>query len=329
MSPLIIFLLSAVVVVAAGVRLSNDAGIIAERTGLGGAWIGAVLLAGATSLPELMTGIFAVQAGNVSMAVSEVFGSNMANMLILAVADLAVRRRHFLARVEINQTLVGVLAIGLGAIGAAGLVTGETLVFGPVGWAPILVLFGYLSGMRLLHLNRSQPPFEAAELPDDDGSNGRALRRAVIGFAVAAVVTLIAANTLADSAADVADQFGLGRSFVGVTLLALTTSLPEVTVTVASLRSGAYDLAVGNLLGSNAFNMVILLGLDIADGSGSVLTRAEPVVMLSALFAILLMAQTLMEILNRTERRLWILEPDALIRIGMYALGLVLIYQAG
>jgi hypothetical protein len=75
--------------------------------------------------------------------------------------------------------------------------------------------------------------------------------------------------------------------------------------------------------------MVILLALDIADGGGSVLNRAEPAVMLSALFGILLTAQTMMEILNRTERRVWILEPDALLRIGMYGLGLVLIYQAG
>jgi cation:H+ antiporter len=329
MSPLVIFLLSAAVVVAAGVRLSRDAGVISEVTGLGGAWIGAVLLAGATSLPELLTGIFAVQAGNVSMAVSEVFGSNMANMLILAVADLAVRRRHVLARVEINQALVGGLAIGLTATAAAALLTGETLVFGPVGWAPILIVFGYLSGMRLLHLNRSQPPFQAAELPGSGGKNGPRLRRAIAGFSIAALATLLAANALADSAADVADEFGLGRTFVGVTLLALTTSLPEVTVTVASIRSGAYDLAVGNLLGSNTFNMVILLALDIADGGGSVLNRAEPAVMLSALFGILLTAQTMMEILNRTERRVWILEPDALLRIGMYGLGLVLIYQAG
>lgn len=334
MPALLVFLLSATVIVAAGIRLTHDGDTISVRTGLGGAWTGAIVLAAATSLPELSTDVFAVQAGNPSMAVAELFGSSMANMLILALADLAVLRRHFLARIAVNQTLVGTLAIALTAIAAAGIVAGDTLVFGSVGWAPVLIVLGYLSGMRLLHLNRAVPPFEtmdngviaAAGDPTPDRSS---LRRAVIGFAIAAGVTFVAANTLADAAADVADDLGFARSFVGATMLALTTSLPEVTVTVAGIRRGAYDLAVGNLLGSNAFNMAILLALDIVDREGSVLARVEGPVLVTALFAILLMSQTLIEVQNRQERRILLMEPDALLRIGTYTLGLVLIYQLG
>lgn len=335
MPALLTFMLGAIFVILAGVWLTRHSETIAERTTLGGAWTGAILLAAATSLPELTTDVYAVRAGNVSLAVAELFGSSMANMMILAVADLAVLRQRFLTRIAINQSLVGALAIALTAIAAAGLVSSDALVFGSVGWAPVLIMLGYLSGMRLIYLNRVPPPFESRAAIDDPESSIRAtedtslLRRAVVGFVAAAAVILVAANVLADSAATVADEFGLAQSFVGVTLVALTTSLPEVTVTVTCVRKGAYDMAVGNLLGSNCFNMVILLALDITDGGGSVLARTESSVMITAMFAIVLMAQTLIEVLNRTERRVMLLEPDAVLRIGMYILGLVLIYRLG
>lgn len=335
MSAVVVFLISATVVVLAGTQLSRHGDMIAEKTGLGGAWIGAVLLAGATSLPELSTDIFAVRDGNASLAIADLFGSSMINMLILALADLAFLRHRILTRVAINQALVGAVAISLTALAAAGMLTSDALVIGPFGWAPILIVLGYLSGMRVLHLNRAAPPFEpvqskaAAAVNEPAGQTGMSLRGAVIRFAAAAVVILVAANFVAESAADLAGQFGLAHGFVGATLVALTTSLPEVTVTVASLRHGAYDLAVGNLLGSCAFNMVILIALDVADGSGSILASVDPAVLVSGLFAILLMGQTLIEVLNRTERRIWYFEPDAALRIGMYALGLYLVYQSG
>ena len=111
-----------------------------------------------------------------------------------------------------------------------------------------------------------------------------------------------------------------------MTVLALTTSLPEVTVTVASLRMGACGLAVGNPLGRCAFNMTLL---DLADGRDSILAGLESAVLLSALFAILLMGQTMFEGFNRRGRRIWDFEPDAAPRIGMYALGLYLVYRTG
>ncbi len=104
-------------------------------------------------------------------------------------------------------------------------------------------------------------------------------------------------------------------------LLALTTSLPELVVTLVSVRAGWFDLAVGNILGSNSFNMVILLVLDIADGPASLLSQVEPGVLVAALFAILLMGQVLLEILNRAEERVWYLEPNAVLLLATYGLG--------
>jgi cation:H+ antiporter len=325
----LVFLLSGAAVVLAGMRLARDGDAIAERTGLGAAWVGAILVAAATSLPELTTDVYAVRQGNASLAIADLFGSSMANMLILAIADLVTIRRRILMRLAVNQAIVGTLAITLTAVGAVGILTGDRLVVGPIGWAPIAIGLGYLSGMRLLHLNREEPPFETAEEAARARALAPSLRRSAVGFALAALVILVAARFLAASAADVADAYGLSRGFVGLALLAVTTSLPELTVTLASVRAGSYDLAVGNLLGSNCFNMTLLAPLDLVDGAGSLLARAEPSVTVGAIFALILTGQTLIEVLNRSERRIWFIEPNAALRIATYALGLYLVYQVG
>jgi cation:H+ antiporter len=329
----IVFLLSGLVVVLAGMRLAREGDVIAERTGLGSAWIGAVLVAGATSLPEFVTDFFAVRQGHVGLAVGDLFGSSMANMLILAAADLGWRKRHILARVAVNQALVGLLAIALTTVAAAGILTdGRVSVLG-LGWAPLIAAASYLGGMRLFYASRREPPFtplsETATGVAPVASPRSALLRPALGFAIAAVAILLAAPFLASSAAAVADQLGVTAGVVGVALLAVTTSLPEVSVTVASMRAGSYDLAVGNLLGSNCFNMALLLPLDLLDGGGPLLAGAGPSALVAAVFASLLVAQTLVEVLHSAEHRVWWLEPDAALRIATYAFGIYLVVRVG
>lgn len=325
----LIFVVCATAIVLAGVRLARDGDVIALRTGLGGAWIGAILVAGATSLPEIATAIFAVRVGTASLAVGDLFGSSMANVLLLAVADLTSRQVRVLTRVAINQALVGALAISLTATAAAGILVGHDIALAGIGWAPVMITFGYVTGMRLLHTNRGEPPFSTPEETARAERTAPALRPAIAGFALASVMILVSARFLASSAAEIADQLGISSGFAGVTLLAITTSLPELVVAVAGVRTGAYDLAVGNLLGSNCFNMLIILALDVVDGPGVVLSSVTPDVLVGALFAILLMGQVLLEVLNRSERRIWYIEPGAFFLVLTYLIGLYFTYQAG
>lgn len=329
----LIFLLSAAAVILAGSRLSRDGDVLSEVTGLGGAWIGAILVAGITSLPELATDIYAVRDGEHGLAVGDLFGSCMANMLILAVADLSTRQVRVLTRVAINQVLVGLLGVALLALAAAGILGHfDFAVFG-LGWATLAIGVAYVLGMRLLHVNRGEAtPFaEHAETVVGEAREGRnhALRKAAIGFALSALVILFAARFLASSAAAIAQQLGLSSGFVGMVLLAVTTSLPEVTVSISAVRSGSYDLAVGNLLGSNCFNMAILFVLDLVDGPGPLLARVGPGLIIGAMFAILLSVQALMGVLNKSEKRVWFLEPDAVFLVLTYAAGLFLVYRVG
>lgn len=331
MPPWATFLLSAAVIILAGTRLSRDGDTIAERSGLGGAWIGAILVAGATSLPELATDIFAVRGGRPSLAVGGLFGACMANMMVLAVADMSVRQIPVLSRVHLNQVILGVMGMVMLALAAAGIVSPVPLTILGFSWATIVIAGTYILGMRLLHVNRErgETPFESPEEAAAHRAHLPPLRTAVIGFSLAAAVILVAAHFLASSAGNLADQLGLSGGFAGMVLLAVVTTLPESTVAIAAVRAGAYDLAVGNVLGSCCFNMAILPVLDYFHGRQSLLASVEPGLAIGALFAILLNGQAVLGILNKPERRVWYLEPDAVFLIATYGFGLYLVHRAG
>lgn len=328
MSPWVVFALSAAAVAGAGTRLARDGDTIADGTGLGGMWVGAILVAAATSMPELTTDLSAVWQGHPSLAVGDLFGSSMANMTVLAVADLSTRQTRMLVRVSVNQALVALLAIVLTGIAAVGtLGAGPALLgVGPAVWA---IGIGYVLGMRMLHRNRGGPPFRSPAEVAEDRPTRAALRRAVVGFVTAAVVIVVAAPFLAQSTSELADRLGVSEGLAGMVLLAITTSLPEVAVSVASLRVGSYDLAVGNLLGSNCFNMAALVALDLADGPGALLGTVEPALAMGALAAIVMTALAGIDVLNRAEGRRWYVEPAPLLLLVVYVAGLWLTFHAG
>lgn len=325
MAPWLVFTVTAVLVVIAGARLAHDGDTIADRTGWGATWVGAILVAGATSLPEIATDIAAIWQGQPDLAVGDLFGSSMANMTILAVADLLTRQTRLLDAVAVNLTLVAALAIGLTSLAAVGILSGDNFSILGIGWAPLLIGIGYVLGMRMLHRNRASP---SGKQENGRRSGGGSLRKPVIGFTVAAAVILVAAPFLASSGATLAREWGIATGFFGVVFLAAATSLPEAAVVFTAIKTGAYDLAVGNLIGSNCFNMLVLLILDVADGSGALLAGVDAGVVIGALVATVLMTQVMLDLLNRPEKRVWYLEPGPALTVATYAAGLLLTYRA-
>ncbi len=321
------FLLSGAAVAGAGMRLAKDGDTIASGTGLGGMWVGAILVAAATSLPELVTDINAVLQQNVSLAVGDLFGSSMANMFVLAVADLTTRQPRLLTRVAMNQVLVGTLGVLLTVLAVLGVLAGAGPRSVPFGWSTAVVGFVYIVGMRLLHRNREEPPFRTPAEVEQRKAHPRALQRAFVWFALAALVILVAAPSLAASTARLADQLGVAQGFAGMLLLAITTSLPEAAVSFRSVRAGSYNLAVGNLLGSNCFNMAALVPLDLVHGAGSMLAEVDPGLAVGGLFGTLLMTLAMLDVMNKSERRIWILEPGPAFMVFTYLAGLYATYR--
>jgi cation:H+ antiporter len=261
-----------------------------------------VLLAASTSLPELTTDVNAALLEAVDIGVGDLMGSTLANMLLLALLDLVYRRRRILDSVSPHHALVATLAIVLTATVGAAIVSGGWGRIGHVGVETILILAIYLAGMRSVYANMTQTaPPEQLELGE---TSRTVLRRGLLGFGAAAVGLIVAAPLLVLSAEVLAAEAGLSQSLVGTLLVGFTTSFPEIAACIAAVRLGALDLAVGNVFGSNAFNMAILLAMDIAYTKGPVLVAASEVHARTALFAAIAMGLGLMAILARRGTRI-------------------------
>lgn len=131
------------------------------------------------------------------------------------------------------------------------------------------------------------------------------------------------------SATKIAAETGLSTGFVGLALVAIVTSLPEVVTTVAASRIGAFDLAVGNLFGSNIFNIFALGLTDAFYTDGLFLSDLNRDIALSGMLALLLTSMALVGNLSRVERRLIFIEIDALLIMLVYILGLLTLYERG
>ncbi|MGD9797996.1 MAG: sodium:calcium antiporter [Acidimicrobiia bacterium] len=316
-----VFAAAAAVLTLAGVQLARAGDEIAERAGLSRLFVGMLLVAGATSLPEIVTDVSAAVADAPDLAVGDLFGSSMANMAILAVVDLLHRHRVW-AHVEIGHARVASVAVALTALATMGIVTPAGLTVGWVGVDTIAIAAAYAAAVAWM---RRSPTgrFAGGELlpvPTGWTRPGRgALRPAVLRFVAASTVILVTAPALAYSGQSIARESGLGETFVGTALLALTTSLPELVASIAAVRIGAHDLAVGNLFGSNAFNMAALVLVDVAYTPAALLHAVDPSQATAGMGAILLMALALAALVHGTETRARRLEPDAILLLVAYA----------
>lgn len=324
------FFLCAAVIVVAGTFLSKFADAIADLTGLGRLLIGSVLLAGATSLPELTVDISAVRLGAIDLAVGDLLGSSLMNLLILALLDLLHRSGgRMLSKQGAAHALSGSVSAALTCLVAIGLLASRRLgaiTLGGLGPATILVVVAYILGLRLVYVDQTIAQRAAAEAGKEPKAEAEmTLGRALAGFAVCALAILLAGPFLAAAADELADKSGLGGTFVGTTLVAFSTSLPELVSSLAALSLGAHDLAIGNVFGSNAFNMVLLGPLDLIH-PGSLLASVSTSHVVTCVAAVLATQVAVMGQLYNAERRIRVIEPDAALVILTVFAALALIY---
>jgi cation:H+ antiporter len=310
------------VIVAAGAALTQCGDIIANRTRLSGLLVGTILIAGATSLPELGVNISSVRRGDTDLAVGDLMGSSLINLLILAVLDLTrYSRGRMFSAASARQALGATSSIALTAIVAIFIVLsseiGEIEIW-RVGPGTIVLLLGYLLCLRLIHLGR-----HASELGSDEEHTiwppflrNLKLKGAIVGYVIAAAVILVAAPFLSRAAGNLAEQTGLGGTFFGSTFVALSTSLPEVATTFTAVRIRALDMAMGNIVGSNSFNMVLLIPLDLVF-EGSLLAAVSPSHAYTALCVVLVTSVVILSQLYPVERKKPFLEPDAVLAITL------------
>jgi cation:H+ antiporter len=319
------FVLSAALIVVAAHYLAKSGDIIAARTRLGGMFVGILLLAGATSLPELLTSISSVQLGQPDLAAGNLLGSNAFNMLMLAVLDLLHRSQRILRSAAKRHALTGSLAVLMIGLVLYFIVADIEIKIGWVGLDALVILVTYIAAVRLIATDSQIEQVHELETPEDTPR----LWVGLAGFAATAGALLVITPYLVEASAEIAVLTGLGATFIGTTLLALVTSLPEVVTTVAAIRLGAHDMAIGNLFGSNMFNMAALGLTDLFYTQGRLIGVIDPAFVLIGTFGLLMTVVGLIGNVARLERRLLFIEIDSLVLILLYLAGMFLLYQRG
>jgi cation:H+ antiporter len=304
----------------AGPQLTRYGDVIARLTGLSRSWVGLVLLATATSLPELFTGVSSVTvAGAPNIAVGDALGSCIFNLAMLVVLDALSHEEPIYRRIDQGHILTagfGVILIGFA--GALLLVSRNDLNFRFLhvsAYTPIIIIL-YFVAMRaaFVYERRSTPAPQI--IPTDTKIT---LRVALIRYCVAATVIVGAGAWLPFVGVELADVMGWRTSFVGTLLIAAATSLPELVVTISALRLGAVDMAIANLLGSNLFDILVLAIDDIFYGGGSLLSSVSPAHAVSAFAAVIMSGIFIVALLFRPETRFRG-------TIGWVSLSLLLVY---
>lgn len=325
----IAFVVCTSVIVYSGSRLSKYGDILAEKTGMGRTWIGLILMASVTSLPELITGISSVTFANVpDIAVGDVLGSCVFNMLILSFLDAWYRQAPISTKVHHGNILSGGIGMLLLSIVAISLFTGHHM--NAIAWigiySPIFFII-YLIAMKLIFsYEKRQLAAYMKEVAVEKKYKDITLKAAVSGYGLNAVIVIIAAVFLPKIGEGLAEMTGLGETFVGNIFIALSTSLPEVVVSIAAVKMDAVNLAIGNLFGSNIFNILILAIDDFLYTQGPLLLFVNQNHIISALAAIAMTTIAIIGATYRAEKKSLFLAWDAIGILTVYVGNLLLLY---
>jgi cation:H+ antiporter len=326
-----VFAAAALAVWKAGGQLARSADGIARKTGLGSAMLGIFLLGGITSLPELAVAVSATVAGAPELSVNDVLGSAAINVMILAAADAVYGRKALTSTPGTPEVmLLGALSIVLLALVVGATLAGDMLVGGIGAWS-WAILAGYLVALWIVSKSQGlrswRPGRNAAPEAPPEQRQERSLRQLVVCAVAAAAVILVAGFLLAKTGESLAEQTGLGTSFFGAVLLGLSTSLPEVSTVLAAVRLKRYEMAMSDVLGTNLFNMIILVLVDALHDGEPVLVAAGPFAAFGALLALVLTAIFLVGMLERRDRTVMRMGMDSLAALACYVGGVVVLYQ--
>ena len=322
-----------IIILIASHFLAKSADIISYKTGLGQSFIGVVLLATATSLPELGTGISSVKFFDApDLAAGDAFGSNLFNLLIIGLLDIFSRKGPILTVVSTTTILVAVLGIGIIAIAASAIVIHSitpTTSTWPISPVSIVLVIGFVVALFMIYrFEQAEDNIEAEVKSEYAEASGTA---ATVMFLGSAGVILGSAIWLAQSGDTIAEEMGWDASFVGTQFLAFSTSLPEFATAVAAIRLNAPTLAISNLLGSNLFNMGFVLFIDDAVFTeGALWSNIARVHTLTAIVAVIMTMVVIVSLIDRNRTRptrFWTFE--AVMLIGLYVVASVLVFQLG
>ncbi|WP_457640908.1 sodium:calcium antiporter [Persephonella sp.] len=326
----IVFLFLTAVIFFSGKNLVKYGDILAEKLKLGRTVIGVIFIASITSLPELITGISSVTyVDSADIAAGDILGSCMFNLLILAILDGFFREMPVTTKVHYGLTLSAAFGILLIMITVIGIFIGDRApVLGWISSISFIIIIVYIIAVRIItsyekKLISQTVKKVAVKLEYEELS----LKDTVIKYITNGVVIIAAAIFLPKVGKLLAHQYELTETFFGTFFVALTTSLPEVAVSIAAARMNMITISVANLLGSNIFNIFILAIDDIFYSSGSIFVSISENNIISAGTAVLMSSVVIIGLIYRAEKKPLRLAFESIALILMYVIGIFLLFE--
>lgn len=335
----LIFLAAAVFVWTSGTRLTRYLDAIAVKTGLGQAFVGMLLLGGITSLPEIANSITSSWIGNPALAVNNLLGSASINLLLLAIVDAFIGRDALTSVVAQPSTLMqaALCMLVLTLVGVA-ITSGDVLIFGVGAWGLVLCAVSIAAFWLSATYDRVAPwtlkDAARVDRESQDQSPEDALSKSSVGLltlktALAGSVIFVAGYALAQTGDALAVQTGLGTGLVGFVLIGMATSLPELSSITAAIRMHRYEMAIGEILGTNFVNVSLILLNDSVYTGGPVINELGAFETISALLGATLTGIFLVGLLERRDSTVMRMGYDSLAVILLFTGGVGLLYVIG
>jgi cation:H+ antiporter len=292
-----------------------------------------VLLGAVTSLPEIVTTTTASLAGDAALAVNSVLGSDSMQLVMLAVADVLIGRKALTSTIPRADVLAySAMNILLMAIACGAVVSGDFELFGMgIGLGALLLLLAYCGCIAVVRSMKQQTgwrPISGAPVEEEEARDESAsLHKLGWLIAAAGAVILVAGYIVTRTGEAIAMQTGLGSSFFGFLFLATITSLPEASSAIAAVRRKRPQLAMGDILGGNIFNLMLIFLTDLIYRGGPVLGEVGTFSAVAATVAIALNAILIVGMVERRDKTIFRMGYDAFAMLLLYAAGAVLLFQ--
>lgn len=328
-----LFVAAAVAVWLAGSRLAGYVDALTDKTPLGQAFMGMLLLGGITSLPELAAVSTSAVTGNAPLAINNLLGTASINLVLLAAADFHFGRGALTAVAARPATLMqGVLSMILATLVALIATVGDVGMFG-IGAGSMVIACAALGALWLSSDFEHQHVWEA--VGDGDGGpegearkDDRSVGRLSLYIGLCAVLILISGFVLSITADAIATKTGAAAGMIGFVLVGFATSLPELSSIIAALQLKRFQMAIGDIFGTNIFNLLLIAVADLLYRGGPVLAESRRFEVTGAILAVLMTGIFIVGLLERKDRTILRMGYDSAAALVTFAVGLLLLSRS-
>jgi len=338
------FAVASAIIIFAGARLSRYADVLSEKLNLGHVFVGMVFLGWITSLPELVLSlgsVLFVAPPEPNLAIGNVLGSCLFNLMILVLADLIIIGGLLYSRTKRSSAVIGLASLVMLVIASGGLKVGS------IGALPLwlaapgglhvdvfswIIIFFYIGLTVFLYRHEKKAEAPGAEVTPPPRYESTSILSIGVMSLVAAAAIVGAGLYMSVLGDRIADKYPIGHTFVGTLFFAVVSSLPELSTTFAAVRLGFYDMALGNIFGSNIFNIMIIGISDVFYTRGSIFFSGGGTEAISQAhfwtgsFAILATVAVVFGVRRRSPRLFWRLSWVSLVVAACYCAGLSISY---